>query len=262
MKLNERKKVAIALGYYARAVGEIKTLSDAIAAYALDEYRNDVDCQVGFRKGYQQAEEHFAAGGKEACELRKLVEWIQKLEHEVVRQRQDIREYLRRQEMLANAVHNPFIAKDDAGDQYFVGGGYGAGEPKLIVKVSGGASGGAKVSGGSLGDKSIPYKVYGDEPVLDHDGPFQMRRCDTGELYCQDGNPVVYIGYKACAEACRYLHDNIGISCLPSPGRMHAWAAPKEPSVASMSGRRLTGPNKGACLARLPARLHKERTNG
>ena len=117
-------------------------------------------------------------------------------------------------------------------------------------------------SDGSLGDKSIPYKVYGDEPVLDHDGPFQMRRCDTGELYCQDGNPVVYIGYKACAEACRYLHDNIGISCLPSPGRMHAWAAPKEPSVASMSGRRLTGPNKGACLARLPARLHKERTNG
>ena len=72
---------------------------------------------------------------------------------------------------------------------------------------------------GSLGDKSIPYKIYGDEPVLDHDGPFQMRRCDTGELYCQDGKPVIYIGYKACAEACRYLHDNMGIPCLPSPGR-------------------------------------------
>jgi hypothetical protein len=109
--MKERIKIATALGYYARATDpEAKTLSAAIKAYGLAEYANDIDCQVAFRKGFQQGEEHVSKNGKEARELHELIEWIRKLENEVVRQRLDIHEYLQRQARCHDA-YAPMLKK-------------------------------------------------------------------------------------------------------------------------------------------------------
>jgi hypothetical protein len=97
----DRIKIAIALGYYARATDpEAKTLSAAIKAYGLVEYANDIDCQVAFRKGFREAEKAFAVEGEEGHEFRELVGWIARLDQEIHRQRRDILEYLKRQEAL------------------------------------------------------------------------------------------------------------------------------------------------------------------
>lgn len=79
--MKERIKIATALGYYARATDpEAKTLAAAFEAHALAEYR-DNDCQIAFRKGYQQAEEH--ARGSESEEVAKLGRFIVQLANEI-----------------------------------------------------------------------------------------------------------------------------------------------------------------------------------
>jgi hypothetical protein len=343
--MKERIKIAVALGYYARAVGEIKTLKDAIDAYALTEYRNDVDCQVAFRKGFQEAEKHFAVDGQEGHEFRELVGWIARLDQDIHQQRQEILEYLKRQELIAStpvymrAAAAPgsiteaqidqavafeldriaidlgapprrsgigdklfrqsifdFIAskpmRADAwkcgrtekeldamraepggysagavgyiGDGGYARGGGGGGGGSGELHGSGasvahidavwhrgdGSGGGGGGSGGSRQDRMIAIEPDGTITEIgggggclpghgfvsvdlgsgdaiacsvgdnsDLDGPFQMRRVDTGELYCQNGKPVVHQGYRACMEACQYLYDNMGIHCAPSAGR-------------------------------------------
>jgi hypothetical protein len=345
--MKERIKIATALGYYARAVGEIKTLKDAIDAYALTEYRNDVDCQVAFRKGFQEAEKHFAAEGQEAHELRELVGWIARLDQDVYHQRQEILEFLKRQELIASTpiymrgmdssvpdepdktvytVVSPgvkaciteaqldqatawdldciaqelgapprqvgigdklfrqsildFIASKpmrtepggysagavgyigDGVGSYARGGGGGGGSGDLhgsgasvahieaVWHRGDGSGGGGGGTGGVGGNRMIAIDLgsdggaviseIGGGGVLDE--PFQMRRVDTGELYCQNGKPVVHQGYRACMEACQYLYDNMGIHCAPSAGRplgQKEW----NPPVFNINMPPMRGPN-------------------
>jgi hypothetical protein len=158
--MKERIKIAVALGYYARAVGEIKTLKDAIGAYALSEYRNDVDCQVAFRKGFQEAEKAFAVEGQEGHEFRELVGWIARLEQQVHEQRRDILEYLKRQEALNHPLvyggGAPIHPENEGKRAYVKVGGWPVSEmiidPGSRYTKDGGGSGG---SGGSGQDRMI-----------------------------------------------------------------------------------------------------------
>ena len=165
-EMKDRIKIATALGYYACATDpEAKTLSAAIKAYGLAEYANDIDCQVGFRKGFQEAEKHFAAKGQEAHVLRELVGWIARLEQAVVEQRHDIIEFLKRQEALTQ-------------HQAVYGGGGGARPSDLPPgknwKPSGGESG-----GGGGGDSRLI--------AIDHDG---MGGCVITEIGGGGGAPL------------------------------------------------------------------------
>src|SRR5580765_8745983 len=238
--MKERIRIATALGYYARATDpKAKTLSAAIEIYALAEYRNDVDCQVAFRKGYQQAEEHLAANHKEARELRELIEWIQKLENEVVRQRRDIHGYLRRQEAIASTPG--YMRQMNAGsggghseaidrDAYASGSGYYAAdvvrmdvEPGATIPCSIGSPNiedGMKpaeeiddfqksrvfnISPPPISDPSRYYKWRSPAPAADSETWHMMNVKNKQPLRDSKGAPITFSNYQSCADACRNL---------------------------------------------------------
>jgi hypothetical protein len=197
----DRIKIATALGYYARAAGEIQALADAIAAYAPDEYRYDIDCQIAFRKGFQEAGER-----PEAHELRELVGWIAKLEQQVHEQRRDILEYLKRQEALTHPLVYGGGAPGGGG-----GGGDGGVAPIEAIKTKVKVTPDDTISIG-VGSPGGEWK----RPLGTMDQRFFMRRMDTGQLFCQDGKPVSYADLEDCWMACRDLAERMGILCEPA----------------------------------------------
>ena len=93
----EELKIATALGYYARATDpQEKSLSAAIQAHGLAVYQHDVDCQIAFRKGFQEAEKHIRAGaggpeGEELRRFRRLFSVLERLTFDIQASREEVR---------------------------------------------------------------------------------------------------------------------------------------------------------------------------
>jgi hypothetical protein len=247
-EMKDRIKIATALGYYARATDpEAASLSAAIQSHALAEYRNDIDCQIAFRKGFQEAEEHFAAEGQEAHELRELVGWIARLEQQVMEQRQDILKYLKLQELIAStpiwmraaadamraAPERPAWAcgRTEAEAAWHSGDGSGGGgaAPLEAVKAKMGAAPADTISisvgGGGGNPGSCPRITAADTISIGggggggaaprRAGRWYMRKVG-GDLYCQMGKPVSFPDRVSCSLACADLETSTGLKYEPS----------------------------------------------
>ena len=106
----ERKKLATALGYYARARNPGITLAKAAEKYAqAQEYRIDVDFQLYFGKGFVEAQGDETLrrpynGSAENEELAQLCKEIRRLTKEFYDMRADLHQYAQIQEMRASAA--------------------------------------------------------------------------------------------------------------------------------------------------------------
>lgn len=91
----DRLRIATALGYYARA-----TITEPITPYSIaqaieqdgfPEYRHDIDCQIAFRKGFQEAEEHLKASVMDTEDVGRLARAVEHLVEQVKHARNEIK---------------------------------------------------------------------------------------------------------------------------------------------------------------------------
>lgn len=93
-KDQDRHLIATALGYYARATDpEAKTVAAAIEIYSAIEFRNDVDGQLAFKRGWDAANEAITKRIEpDYSELRQLVDELKRLVAHLCRDRAEDRD--------------------------------------------------------------------------------------------------------------------------------------------------------------------------
>ena len=239
-KDKERIAIAIALGFYAKFTRhDLKSPQEACEEFGLAAWMNDVDCQVAFRKGFQEAEERLVTGGNgnekllraQGGVLRVILAEIQAVRHDLI-------EHMRRQ--LPSYGGNG------------IGGGGGGGSPYAVRIDGGDGQRGGGGSGGplvSIPDQDIEValpSIYedqiamvqeqvrnyskGNDPAPDNPGPFYMRDVDQGSIYCRDWKPQAFTDFQSCLGACVELHKRTGRYCEPiSIGQLRDKCPPGHP---------------------------------
>jgi hypothetical protein len=205
----DKERIAIALGFYAKATRpDLKSLQEACEEFGLTAWMNDIDCQVAFRKGFEEAAEmnEDNGGGCSEKHFHELNRMQKVIFAEVLSARNDLAKLL---------GHSPNSPSSRGGSGPVKVGGWPVSE-----KIIGGGGGiGAGNSGGGTGGRGGPLVAYARG-----DGG------GGGAWHSGDGQRGGG-GYPVAGDA---VYVNAGGGCAPYPDKTIVMDRPTEEQRAEI----------------------------